>query len=374
MSTESPPHRPSEGASFAETALALGGKSADEARRTGAIDAADDQVEALFAPQYQTVNSPAHRAVWDRGVPVDLFMSESPKTPPDVQQVMDNSIVVVQRHKSAGTLLNEDRKIAEPVLADLGQAGYWGLLVGKEYGGSGAPFSSFAPFLTRMALVDPTVAGLASVHGCIGAVDPVRTFGTADQKQRFLPGLADGSRLSAFALTEPCAGSDLTALRTTARREGDQYIVNGEKRFITNVVPGRTIGLVCLIDGKPAVLIVELPPKENEHFQLRKYGLWALKHTYNRGIVFRDFRVPAENLLLPPRGAGLTIAYHGLNLGRVALCANAAGTMRLMMASIIPWARFRRTYGAAISTRELVQRRLGELAGLIVACDALVAW
>jgi alkylation response protein AidB-like acyl-CoA dehydrogenase len=225
-----------------------------------------------------------------------------------------------------------------------------------------------------MALVDPTVAGLASVHGCIGAVDPVRTFGTAEQKQRFLPGLANGSRLSAFALTEPCAGSDLTALRTTAVLDGDHWVVNGEKLFITNVVPGRTIGLVCLIDGKPAVLIVELPSQENEHFQLRKYGLWALKQTYNRGIVFKDFRVPADNLLTPPKGDGLTIAYHGLNLGRVSLCANAAGTMRLMMASIIPWAKFRRTYGQPIVSRELVERRLGELAGLVVACDALVAW
>jgi alkylation response protein AidB-like acyl-CoA dehydrogenase len=374
MSTESPPSSGHEGKSFAETALALGGKSADEARRTGAIDTADDQVEALFAPQYQTVNSPAHRAVWDRGVPVELFQSATPVTPPEVQKVMDDSVAVAQQHKAAGTLHNDEGKFTDAVLNDLGAVGYWGLLVDKEHGGSGAPFSSFAPFLTRMALVDPTIAGLASVHGCIGAVDPVRTFGNAEQKQRFLPGLASGSRLSAFALTEPCAGSDLTALRTTAVRDGDDYVVNGEKLFITNVVPGRTIGLVCLIEGKPAVLIVELPLQENEHFQLRKYGLWALKHTYNRGIIFRDFRVPAANLLAAPRGDGLTIAYHGLNLGRVALCANAAGTMRLMMASIIPWARFRRTYGAEIGSRELVQRRLGELAGLIVACDALVAW
>lgn len=360
--------------SFAETALALGGKSADEARRTGAIDTADDQVEALFAAEYQTVHSPAHRAVWDRGVPISLFISSPAKTPPEVQQVMDESVAVVQRHKQAGTLLNEQKKISDAVLSDLSGTGYWGLLVDKQYGGSGAPFSSFAPFLTRMALVDPTVAGLASVHGCIGAVDPVRTFGSAEQKQRFLPGLANGSRLSAFALTEPCAGSDLTALRTTARLDGDYYVVNGEKLFITNVAPGRTIGLVCLIDGKPAVLIADLPPQENEQFQLRQYGLWALKHAHNCGIVFRDFRVPAENLLSPPRGDGLTIAYHGLNLGRVALCANAAGTMRLMLASMIPWANFRQTYGAPIATRELVRRRLGELAGLIVACDALVAW
>src|SRR5688572_30722878 len=153
MTTQTPPvGRPQESTSFAETALTLGGKSADEARRTGAIDTADDQVEALFAPQYQTVNSPAHRAVWDRGVPIDLFTSTSPQTPPHVQRVMDDSIAVVQRHKQAGTLLNEDDKIAENVLADLGSAGYWGLLVGDEFRGSGAPFSSFAPFLTRMSL------------------------------------------------------------------------------------------------------------------------------------------------------------------------------------------------------------------------------
>jgi alkylation response protein AidB-like acyl-CoA dehydrogenase len=365
-----PQHDPS----FAETMFRLSGKSEDESRRTGAIDKADDQVEALFAPQYQTINSPAHRAVWDRGVPVAEFLSTPPKTPLDVQKVMDDSIEVVRRHRDAGTVLNEQGKITDEVLGDLAGAGYWGLLVDKQYGGSGAPFSSFAPFLTRMATVDPTIAGLASVHGCIGAVDPVRTFGNEEQKQRFLPGLADGSRLSAFALTEPCAGSDLTALRTTARLDGDHYVVNGEKLFITNVVEGRTIGLVCLVDDRPAVLVVELPAAENENFQLRKYGLWALKHTYNQGIIFRDFRVPKENLLEPVRGDGLTIAYHGLNLGRVALCANAAGVMRVMLASMIPWAKYRVTYGAPIVRRELVERRIGELAGLVVACDALVAW
>lgn len=377
MSTQTTPESvksPAPDPSFAETALKLGGKSEDEARRTGAIDAADDQVETLFAAKYQTTGSPVHRAVWDRGVPTDLFYFPPTETPASVQRVMDDSVAVVARHRAAGTLLDAHGKIAEAVLSELGGVGYWGLLVDPQYGGSGAPFASFAPFLTRMAMVDPTVAGLASVHGCIGAVDPVRAFGTAEQKQRFLPKLASGERLSAFALTEPSAGSDLTALRTRAVRDGDSFVVTGEKLFITNVAPGRTIGLVCLIDDKPAVLIVDLPPAEIEHFQLKDYGLYALKHAFNRGIVFRDFRVPAENLLTPPRGDGLTIAYHGLNLGRVALCANAAGTMRLMMASMIPWAKFRHTYGAAIITRELVERRLGRIAALVVGCDALVAW
>jgi alkylation response protein AidB-like acyl-CoA dehydrogenase len=366
--------RSSSEASFAETAMKLGGKSEEEARRMGAVDKADDQVETLFAARFQTINSPIHRAVWDRELPIDVFRSQPSQTPPDVEQVMQRSLAVVRGHRENKTLLDDKRKITDRVLSDLAAAGYWGLLVDREYGGSGAPFASFAPFLTQMAMLDPTVAGLASVHGCIGAVDPVRTFGTPEQKRRFLPKLASGERLSAFALTEPGAGSDLTALRTRAERQGDEFVVNGEKLFITNVVPGRTIGLVCLIENRPAVMIIDLPNEENDHFQLRKYGLYALKHTYNQGIIFNNVRVPAENLLTPPRGDGLTIAYHGLNLGRVSLCANAAGAMRLMMASMIPWAHYRRTYGAEIASRELVERRLGRLAGLIVGCDALVEW
>ena len=118
-----------DGTSFAETALKLGGKSADEARRTGAIDTADDQVEALFAPEYQTVNSPAHRAVWDRGVPVELFTS-TPPTDAARRAAGDGRLDRRRAAAStqAGTLLNDEGKIAEPVLADLGGAGYWGLL------------------------------------------------------------------------------------------------------------------------------------------------------------------------------------------------------------------------------------------------------
>src|SRR5204863_190558 len=139
-------------------------------------------------------------------------------------------------------------------------------------------------------------------------------------------------------------------------------------------IAGRTIGLVCLIDKKPAVLIADLPDQENDEFQTKRYGLYALKHSYNNGLLFKDFKVPKENLLDPGRGDGLTIAYHGLNRGRVALCANAAGTMRIMLASILPWAHFRRTYGNAIATRELVQRRIGRMAALIVGCDAMTEW
>jgi alkylation response protein AidB-like acyl-CoA dehydrogenase len=363
-----------ERASFAEEALRLGGKSEEEVRRMGAVDKADEQVEAMFARNFQTTASPVHRAVWEKDVPLDLFSPPPRSVSHPSDAVMQRSLEVTKKRVDAGTLRDDQNKISNDTLQELARAGYWGLLISPEYGGSGAPFARFAPFLTKMATVDATVAGLASVHGCIGAVDPLRTFGTPEQKQRLLPRLASGEKLSAFALTEPGAGSDLTALRTTATLAGDHYEVTGEKLFITNAVPGRMIGLVVLIENKPAVLIAELPPEENDQFRIKRYGLWALKHTHNNGLLFNKFRVPKENLLVPKVGDGLTIAYHGLNLGRLSLCANAAGTMRSMLASILPWAAFRKTYGAPILTRELVKRRIARLAGLIVATDALVAW
>lgn len=371
MSTAPPSERDQ---SFAETALRLGGKSEEEARRTGALDKADEQVEKLFQPQYQTVNSPIHKAVWGGKTPLDLFSPPRLPASHPCDAAMEASLAVVRRHRQAGAMYDDRNKVRPAVLAELAEAGYWGMLIDPKYGGQGAPFQRFTHFLTRMATEDAMVAGLASIHGCIGAVDPVRTFGTPDQKQRFLPRLASGQSLSGFALTEPGAGSDLTALKTVAKLDGDHYVVNGEKLFITNAIAGRTVGLVVLIDGKPAVLVAELPEQENENFQTVPYGLYALQHAHNNGLRFRDFRVPRENLLKPTIGDGLTIAYHGLNLGRLSLCAGASGSMRVMLANMLPWAGYRRTYGQPIASRELVKRRLARLAGLIAGADALTAW
>jgi alkylation response protein AidB-like acyl-CoA dehydrogenase len=372
MSTMTPPER--DQVSFAETALRLGGKSDDEARRTGAVDRADEQVESLFKPQYQTANSPIHKAIWEGKAPLDLFAAPALAAEHPSDKVMRDSLDVIRKHRDAKTMIGPDGKTSTTVLRDLGAVGYWGLLIDPKFGGSDAPFQRFTQFLAKMATFDPMCAGLASIHGCIGAVDPVRTFGTPEQKQKFLPKLASGERLSGFALTEPCAGSDLTALRTTAHLDGSDYVLNGEKLFITNVVPGRTAAVVALIEKKPAVLIVDLPETETDSIKMVPYGLYALRQAHNNGMKFTNFRVPKENLLTPGIGDGLTIAYHGLNLGRLSLCANASGCMRTMLANMLPWAEFRVTYGQPIAKRELVKRRVAKLAGLIVAADALADW
>ena len=284
-------------------------------------------------------------------MPLDLFSPPPLPASAPCDAVMETSLDVVRRHRDAGTLYDENGKIsADGARTTWPTAGYWGLLIDPQYGGQGAPFAALraVPDADGHAST-PTVAGLASVHGCIGAVDPVRTFGTPEQKQRFLPRLASGERLSGFALTEPGAGSDLTALRTTAVLDGDDYVVNGEKLFITNAVPGRTVGLVCLIDGKPAVLIVDLPDHGERALPdrpLRPVRPASTRTTTACGST--TSACPRRTCSSRRSGDGLTIAYHGLNLGRRrAVRRRPPAAMRVMLANMLPWAEFRRTYGAA---------------------------
>tara|TARA_R110000824_G_scaffold10866_1_gene47501 strand:+ start:2378 stop:4252 length:1875 start_codon:yes stop_codon:yes gene_type:complete len=357
--------------SFAEVAMEMSGKSQEESTSIGKIDSADDQVELLFKDNHKTNNSPAYKAVWDRKFPTaDFFDNFSKDT--THRCTLLNCLDTVKHHRDQETLY-ENGKLSEELLSDLAQCGYFGLLVPLP-DKPAITFSEFAPFLAEMAFLEPSVAGLASVHGCIGSVDPVKTFGSQEQKDKWLPMLASGERLSAFALTEPGAGSDMTALKSCAYLSGEDYILHGRKLFITNATYGRLVSVVCLVDNVPQILLVDLPLSDTDTFKIETYGLHALKKLHNNALVFKNHRVPKENLIQLDKGNGLTVAYNGLNLGRVSLCANASGCMKKMLASMLPWGSYRTTYGQEIRNRELVQSRIGTLAGNILSCDALVSW
>src|SRR5262249_54752543 len=163
------------------------------------------------AERLQTASSPVHRAIWDGTVPVELLMPPPLPASAPCDAAMEQSLEVVRKRRDAGTLHDEQGKVSQGTIDDLARVGYWGMLIPTEFGGQGAPFARYARFHTRMSTIEEMVAGMGSVHGCIGAVDPLKAFGTPEQKQRFLPRMASGEARSAFALTEPCAGSDLTA-------------------------------------------------------------------------------------------------------------------------------------------------------------------
>ncbi len=320
-------------------------------------------------------NGPIHEAVWGNA---DVFAFSATKNDRSVRvdKVLTDSILACRAMQSEGTLYDSNGKITQDAMDALGRTGYWGVLVPTEYGGSGASFAQFSRMVSEMAAAGfATEAGIAGMHGCIGAVSSLTRYGNEEQKRRFLPLLASGKRTSGFALTEPCAGSDLSSLRTVARREGDEYVINGEKLFNGNCVPGRLIRLVAKVEGeeKPAEFIVELP-QENEQFQLVRYKIHAVRQGRNNGLKFTNFRVPSANRIEAPNGNGLIPIYIGLNYGRVAVGANCAGIMRLLLKSICPWANYRETFGKKIETREKVKHGIARLAALIVGADSLRDW
>src|SRR5437660_9996380 len=131
--------------SFAEAALRLGGKTDEEARRTGAVDRADEQVESLFAPQYQTVNSPIHKAVWGGRVPLELFSAPPLPAAASCDTAMEKSITIVRQRREAGTLYDEKGKVAPALWRGLGEAGYWAMLLYPRHGGEAAALPCFQP-------------------------------------------------------------------------------------------------------------------------------------------------------------------------------------------------------------------------------------
>jgi alkylation response protein AidB-like acyl-CoA dehydrogenase len=287
---------------------------------------------------------------------------------------MLQSLAVVKQAKGTGALFGDDQKLTTAMEHELAGVGYWGALIDREYGGWNLSYRELMSFLTRMASLEPTVAGHLAVHSCIGATNHLRHVGSAAQKECWLPLFARGEHLAIFALTERNAGTDLTNIRTRAVRDENEWVISGEKFLITNAAPGRIVALVCRVEDRLAMLVFALPLQESEQFQWVNYDLHALNHTWNRGFRMNQFRVPLSALLETKSGDGLALAYHGLNRGRVAVCANAAGTMRLMLAGLLPWVQFRHTYGEPIAQRELITRRLARLAALITGADALAAW
>jgi alkylation response protein AidB-like acyl-CoA dehydrogenase len=221
----------------------------------------------------------------------------------------------------------------------------------------------------------PTAAGTLAVHSSIGAVSAITGFGSAEQQARLLPDLAAGRPLSIFAATEPDAGCDLARIASVLERRDGRLLLTGTKMFITGATYGRLVKVLAVSEGKPAVVVVRLPDADTPEFCLRRYPLHPLKHAHNAALEFTRFEVDPRNVLDPGMaGDAMRIIWHGLNRGRVTLAAQAAGTLRLLLAQAREHATRRVTWNQPIASRQLIQGRLGRITASIVACDALAAW
>jgi butyryl-CoA dehydrogenase len=255
----------------------------------------------------------------------------------------------------------------------MGELGLMGMLVPEEYGGSETGAVAYALALEEIAAGDGPVSTILSVHSSVGCV-PILNYGTEAQKQKYLPKLASGEWVGGFALTEPQAGSDASNLRTTAVRDGDHYVLNGAKQFITSGKNGKVI-IVFAVTNKEAgkrgisAFIVETDTPGYE--VVRVEDKLGLNCTDTCQLAFSNMRVPAENLL-GEEGQGYKIALANLEGGRIGIAAQAVGMARSALKVARDYATERTSFGTAIANHQAVGFKLADMATQVEAGRQLV--
>lgn len=279
------------------------------------------------------------------------------------------------RERLAPTAAARDAAHAFPraELTEMGQLGFLGMLVPEAYGGSETGMVAYTLALEEIAAGDGACSTIVSVHSSVGCM-PILKFGTDEQKQRFLPKLASGEWIGGFALTEPQAGSDASNLRTTARRDGDAYVINGAKQFITSGQNGQLIILFAVTDpsaGKKGITAFIVPTDTPGYEVVRVEDKLGQHSSDTCQLAFNDMRIPAD-LRLGAEGEGLKIALSNLEGGRIGIASQAVGMARAAFEAARDYARDRVTFGKPIIEHQAVAFRLADMATRIAAARQMV--
>ncbi|OLS42846.1 acyl-CoA dehydrogenase family protein [Rhodovulum sulfidophilum] len=268
---------------------------------------------------------------------------------------------------------DRDHAFPRAELTELGELGFMGMLVPEAHGGSDTGMLAYALALEEIAAADGACSTIVSVHSSVGCM-PILRYGTEEQKARFLPKMAAGEWIGGFALTEPQAGSDASALKTTARREGDHYVIDGAKQFITSGQNGAVVIVFAVTDkaaGKKGISAF-IVPTDTQGYKVvsveRKLGQHA---TDTCALAFDGMRVPAENLL-GAEGEGYRIALSNLEGGRIGIAAQAVGMARAAHEAALAYARERIAFGRPIAEHQAVAFKLADMATRIDAARLLV--
>jgi alkylation response protein AidB-like acyl-CoA dehydrogenase len=252
------------------------------------------------------------------------------------------------------------------LVAELGELGLMGVPVPEAYGGAGGDTVSYALAIEELTRVDSSVAITVAAHTSLGIM-PILLFGTEEQKERWLPDLASGRKLAAFGLTEPGAGSDAGATRTTAELRDGTWVVNGSKLFITNagtdVTWGVTITARTGADEISNLVIENGTPGYVVSAPMRKLG-WRASDT--RELSFEDCAVPEDNLL-GPRGAGFRQFLEVLDGGRISVAAMGVGLAQGAYDLAYAYAQEREQFGRPIASFQAIQFKLADMATEIEA-------
>ena len=273
--------------------------------------------------------------------------------------------------------VDETEVFPRQTVEKMAKAGFMGIPIPKEYGGQGADILTYAMCVEELAKVCGTTAVIVSAHTSL-CCDPILTFGTEEQKQKYLPELASGKKIGAFGLTEPGAGTDAQGQQTKAVLDGDEWVLNGSKIFITNGKEA-DVYVIFAITGMvekrgrmtkeiSAFIVEKGTPGFSFGTKEKKMGIRG-SSTYE--LIFTDCRIPKENML-GQQGKGFGIAMHTLDGGRIGIAAQALGIGEGALERTIEYVKERKQFGRAIGAFQNTQFQLADMATKAQAAQYMV--
>ena len=273
--------------------------------------------------------------------------------------------------------VDETEVFPRATVEKMAKYGFLGIPVPKEYGGQGCDPLTYAMCVEELAKVCGTTAVIVSAHTSL-CIDPIMTYGTEEQKQKYVPALAKGEKLGAFGLTEPGAGTDAQGQQTKAVLDGDEWVLNGSKCFITN---GKEADVYIIIAVTGTIEKRGRKVKEISAFIVEKgtpgftFGTkekkMGIRGSSTYELIFTDCRIPKENLL-GAEGKGFGIAMHTLDGGRIGIAAQALGLAEGALENTIAYVKERKQFGRAIGAFQNTQFQIADMATKVEAAQLLV--
>jgi len=292
------------------------------------------------------------------------------------QQKMIQKMVQEFAEKEVGPIaaeLDEKGEFPTKTLEKMAKLGLLGIFIPNEYGGAGLDTISYATVIEEISRKCASTGVITSVHNSLVSY-PIIKYGTEEQKKKYLPLLAKGEKIGAFAATEPNAGSDLGAMQTTAKLKGNKYIINGDKTFITSG-PKAGIIIVFAVTDKSAgtkgisTFIVENTMKGFKVGSI--FDKMGINANLVSELIFEDMEIPKENLL-GKEGDGLKIALSTLDAGRIGIAAQAVGIAQAALDESIEYSKQRQQFGKPIAKFQAIQWMIAEMATNIEAARYLL--
>ncbi len=269
--------------------------------------------------------------------------------------------------------LEHDDVYPHDIVAGMKELGLFGCLISPEYGGMGLSTATYARIIERMSRTWMSISGIINSHLIMAMT--VQRAGTEEQKRSYLPRFATGELRGGVALTEPDCGTDLQAIRTLAVRDGDEYVINGNKMWITNSLEGNCLALLVKTDPniEPrhkgiSLFIAEKGPGYIVSKKLEKLGYKGIDTC---ALTFDNYRVPAANLVGGEEGLGFKQVLGGLELGRINVAARGVGVADAALQEAIAYAQTRKTFGKPIAEHQAIQLKLGDMATRVEAARLL---